>query len=769
MQTQFNESDFNSLIPTSNVTKQLLKNMRFHFFMYILLGIVVALLPALYLSESWANTLRESLSLEQSQNQGFRVLGWIMFYLFFVLAGIGIVILVYNLTTGIKMRSGKLVFPDSLTEAQLYEYLSRSHIHSDIEVKKERLIGIEYIRLIFMKATIHTLFIDEGNRSYTIGSRMIARKLLFTRYGIGSVKQYVYTLIMNHLIKKLVLSAGRAASQFKQEDTFVDFTGVTEAPTDPIAKVNPVTFQKNVIPIYKRFWFWILFGVIALAAVIILVGGRTQVYELTELRTMNKEQIKEKFGSPDEITFDENDNFWYGFDNGFMVRGTERGAEEVTLIKDFVDKQSYGKYKIADIYLNSSFDENVSRLGKPDMLLTVDDKKTALYMVDHDFLLSFGSDYKSDAIFGINYAAYNESTEITGLDLSELLNPLGVEEKITKNYEVKDTQTSSDQTTYLLEGTQIIVDNNNFTVKEIILSSKSVYNAYGLRIGDDLNKATDALGTPIEGSDEETKYRYVDNSMELLSLSVIVDITVDGGTQKINRIHLQSLEAEEQEVTFEEDDVTEDIWSSLSIDQQIELNRYFSFFSEVEFGTNPYLKDSSIANFSTDDLIRFAIAHNIEIYPDDYSAMLEGGDYFFMPEEMITETVKTFFDVDIRHKSVSGYQYENNAYLWSTYRWAKVDATKFSQVNQIYMNADGTYTAEISIYDDYTSMNDDIDWSFDSDDTIKLERKEARFNPIDLASTLNPNYLLIGTANATIREANDGRLVLTHYQIVSMY
>jgi flagellar biosynthesis protein FlhB len=121
MHTQANVSSSIQHPSSSSELRQLLKTKRFQYLLFILLGIFIFTLPAIYLSESWSDYMRMNVTFEQSPDQALSeselsLLLWFMFYLFFCMAGIVVVILIYNIATAIKMRSGVVVFPTGVVK-----------------------------------------------------------------------------------------------------------------------------------------------------------------------------------------------------------------------------------------------------------------------------------------------------------------------------------------------------------------------------------------------------------------------------------------------------------------------------------------------------------------------------------------------------------------------------------------------------------------------------------------------------------------------------
>ncbi|MED1646811.1 hypothetical protein P4U99_27250 [Brevibacillus agri] len=286
-------------------------------------------------------------------------------------------------------------------------------------------------------------------------------------------------------------------------------------------------------PLLKRWWFWLLsvFAFFLLVG-ILSSGGESTAYELTKMTEMSKQQIIEKFGKPSEIVREDADGYIFGYDAGFLVRGNEKGVLEISLQKDMIKATTSDTYKIFDVTIGSSYDENVARLGKPDLSTVKDGKKNAMYLTKEDFLLLFSTDFNTEQISSIDFVAYDESLHSQSLDLSKLLGLIASEEGLQKLFEVKDKNTSQGETLYSLEGFELVVDNQSNSVKQIIPTNR-IYNIQGIRINDSLDKATQLLGKPLhrnEGVKNTTLYSY---SFAGSQRPAIVNLTVNNTDNKI--------------------------------------------------------------------------------------------------------------------------------------------------------------------------------------------------------------------------------------------
>lgn len=153
----------------------------------------------------------------------------------------------------------------------------------------------------------------------------------------------------------------------------------------------------------KRWWLWgIIFIVLSILIGLLDSGGGT-AYELSRLQLMSKQEIIDKFGEPDMVLYDHVGGYYYQYDTGFTVQGTDKGATEVILTNDYVKKKTDDSYKIFDVYLGSSFDENVKRLGTPDDKGITDGYPYASYFTKENFILTILSDPQNDEVVFISY------------------------------------------------------------------------------------------------------------------------------------------------------------------------------------------------------------------------------------------------------------------------------------------------------------------------------------------------------------------------------
>ncbi len=484
---------------------------------------------------------------------------------------------------------------------------------------------------------------------------------------------------------------------------------------------------------------------------------------LDTLQPMNKEQVIKLLGEPDEIVVNNDENYTFGYDNGISVSGTEQGVYEFFAQQAMIKKDSKAEYEIFGVGLGSSFDNNVNRLGKPNLSLVADQKKAALYILkDIDYLFILSTSYNSDLISDIQYASYNDSLVSANLDLGRLLVREFSEEGSKSNYNITDRQTSPNGVLYSMEGFNIWVDKQN-VVKNINISTESVYNFRGLRMHDSIEKANQIFGDPIttsKGVSNTTRYTYIYE--EGPNTTCLILISVNNDNNKIQFIEVQPRYTVNESTLLPSENtesVPIDMWATLDDYQKTSFNEYFSMFSEVGFGTNPYIKESEIRLFSDDELIKFAIAYNIENFEDRYGIDSDDHEFISIPDAYISDTILQLFDIDISHKSVSGYDYKNGKYLWSSYRWAKVYANTFSQVETLTNNGDGTYSAEVSIYTDNSYYGPDSTG----------QDKLAWYEPKESAWGNDSQYAYIGSGKAIYKDGDIGGLILTHYEVTSMY
>lgn len=300
------------------------------------------------------------------------------------------------------------------------------------------------------------------------------------------------------------------------------------------------TVKKKKKPIFKRWWFWVLSVFVLIIIVSSLSSGSSAVYELSKAATMSRQEIIEKFGKPDEIIREDNDGYSYGYNAGFIISGTDKGATSIVLSGDMVKNEASDSYKMLDATLGSSFDENVKRLGEPNLSITKDGKKNAVYLTKEDFLFTLSSESGGDKISAMELSAYDESSIVLSLDVSNLLGSLATEEEIRKVYEIKDKSSDNNATTYAVEGFNLIVDNQDSIVKGIYIAGDSLYNIHGLRVGDSIDKANEVFGNPLntmEGVKNTTQYVYQYD--DVTSVKKVI-LSIDNDSKKIGYIEVSS-------------------------------------------------------------------------------------------------------------------------------------------------------------------------------------------------------------------------------------
>lgn len=281
--------------------------------------------------------------------------------------------------------------------------------------------------------------------------------------------------------------------------------------------------------IMKRWWFWLLSLIVLVVAVSVATQGDSTVYELSQMVKMNKQQMIEKFGKPDEVVRDDQDGYSYAYNGGFTVSGNDSVAQNIVLSSAFVKGKSSDAYKIFDVQLNSSFQEHVQRLGKPQIHLKKDDKNLVAYIVEDKYLLTFSSKFNEDKVNAIEMSEYDVSTLAMALDISSMLNKQASEDELQQIFTIKDKSTESKITTYYLDGFSMVLNKADQTVAEIIINSKSIFNIMGLRTSQSLDKAVQLFGEPVQkaaGVKDTTQYIFnVDHAGQKNKLHVTADNT----------------------------------------------------------------------------------------------------------------------------------------------------------------------------------------------------------------------------------------------------
>lgn len=307
--------------------------------------------------------------------------------------------------------------------------------------------------------------------------------------------------------------------------------------TEEIMVTAPKAKKKSL---FKRWWFWGL----ALIVLIIIIssangsGGGSTVFELSKASQMSKQQIVEKFGKPSEVVRDDKDGYSYSYNTGFTISGTDKGANNIVLSSAFVKNKFNDSYKIFDVQLDSSFQENVTRLGTPQLNLSKDNRNLVAYLTKEGYLLTFSSKTNEDKVSAIEFSEYGSSSLSMALDISNLLNNKATDDDIKQNFTIKQKSPEAKVTTYYLDGCSLVVDNKDQIVTEVIINSESVYNINGLRTSDPLEKAVKSFGEPVQKADgvkNTTQYIFnVDNAGQKNKLHV----TADNASKQIQYIGL---------------------------------------------------------------------------------------------------------------------------------------------------------------------------------------------------------------------------------------
>nr|WP_312577702.1 hypothetical protein [Sedimentibacter sp.] len=342
---------------------------------------------------------------------------------------------------------------------------------------------------------------------------------------------------------------------------------------------NEITEQIEVKPskksIFMRWWFWLfIIIIIIIIGSLGAFGGGSITYELSRTSSMSRQDIIDKYGKPDEVLSDDSDGYLYGYDAGFIISGTDKGALEISLMSDSVKKNTSDNYKIMDVTLGSSFEENIKRLGEP-ALSTNDGQKGAMYLTNEDYILMFTTGYNSDSIEIIKFAYYDNSLEAITLDISSLLGNIVTEEDISKAYKINQKSPYAQSTMYDCKGFDLNVENKNDIVEQVIISEDGIFNICGIRIDSTLDEVKNVFGEPISSSEgvlNTTQYVFYDDGF----IEKKIQVTIDNTTSKVEYI----------EASIQNDDYFESYDDPIS-DETDDLvymvyNSYFDYYSEDE-------------------------------------------------------------------------------------------------------------------------------------------------------------------------------------------
>ncbi|MEK4730058.1 hypothetical protein [Paenibacillus sp. FSL L8-0641] len=145
-----------------------------------------------------------------------------------------------------------------------------------------------------------------------------------------------------------------------------------------------------------------------------------------------------------------------------------------------------------------------------------------------------------------------------------------------------------------------------------------------------------------------------------------------------------------------------DIFSTFDYDQKKKLNLFFSNLSEA------YMGNFNINDYDKEILIDFAVKHN-QINYGKRITTVENNQQFTdkLNSKYVVQTIKRFFDINVKPESTSTYPLVGSSYQWDTADGEQY--MDFSQVENFYDNGNGTYTAKIQIYtSDFESQGDSI-------------------------------------------------------------
>lgn len=264
--------------------------------------------------------------------------------------------------------------------------------------------------------------------------------------------------------------------------------------------------------------------------------------------------------------------------------------------------------------------------------------------------------------------------------------------------------------------------------------SAEAYEFYTITIND----------IPIDANEIAEAFEYLKDSYykkQAEGEKEPTDVSVESQNDADSEENLENSSEEalkkDSQTSITQNDHGEDIFGSLSFDDKKALNIFFSNFSEANFG------DFDINGYDEDALINFAIKHNRINYRKRIQL---NGNREELDGSYVSQTIDRFFDLSIDNRSISGYEYRNGNYIW-----AAADGEQFwefTQVDNLYDNMDGTFSARLSVYSA----------GFEYEGMKKIY--EPKNNSWD--SSFTPDY--IGIAEAIIKKTDvNGR---NTYQLI---
>lgn len=537
--------------------------------------------------------------------------------------------------------------------------------------------------------------------------------------------------------------------------------------------------------LFKRWWIWPLIATGVILIISILVLSKPEPLELTTLSGKDKQDVISMLGKPDDswILRDDEDGYYYVYPFGVTLLGNEKVVSEISLTEGSSKGAVKNEYAILGFMLGSEFDQSTEQqsgmLRKPNLdVISPDGNRSRLYHdVKEDVIFNVLT--VADRIIGLRYVRYANSDESYSLDLANYIGNIVPEQQLTKELDITSKITDNIDNTYYFGQASMMnwikSDVKNGQIQEIMITDGRFFNISGQRIGDTAEQTTTALGTPLSAEVEEG---YMVETFELsdanMTNNYIVKIRSSEGKIISIKATLQATPddsflsfVEEEQAPLVSATLTNtptDIWLSLDLEQQIELNQYFSEFSSVNFGASPYIRDSAISSYSKDELIRFAIERNQRFGQDNsYSFNPDNDEELMMHQDLVAEVIEYYFGIQIMHKSISDYKYKDDFYRWDAYRWAYMDTNLFSQVQRLLDNQDGTLTAEIGVFQDLNDYG-----YFNNEDPEHLQAKSIRYQP-QATWTDDLNFHYIGTVNATIKPSESNEWILIDYQVETMY
>jgi len=231
--------------------------------------------------------------------------------------------------------------------------------------------------------------------------------------------------------------------------------------------------------------------------------GATSKGDLSDLMAVDKQQVVKQVGKPSTVIRDDKEQFEYEYNTGVSLIGSDSGVNSITLANNLVTKETSDIYKLSGVTLDSSFDENVKRLGTPDGLIPKGDRTMAIYLRDKSSFLVLITGVKNDKVSTVSIVPHSLMDDMLTLNAANYLDSTmkRINSGDTLTIRSKYITNESDDLYLISSNLELCTDGTTGIIKSVKITGKSMYDIFGITVGSPFDDLTKDIGSPYESID----------------------------------------------------------------------------------------------------------------------------------------------------------------------------------------------------------------------------------------------------------------------------